>query len=213
MGQSTFIVMLNWTWFCAMQALKHLRLRMSCVRSEMASAQGIMAVTMEHLSQHRSSFMITTHFHKILEIEHVKKIQNIGFYHFGDLQLPGGFQRVVHSASLTYDRKLKPGLGNQLYGIEICQHIMGVGGFATTFIQNALLIVIYSCKMSKQDVSRVIWHWTRFKRWAPQSSRYNGDVVVDRCEICGKITIGYTSYQRTVFCRCIWIYPTRSQES
>jgi DNA mismatch repair protein MutS len=100
-----------------------------CSGTEMESALSIFVASLEHLVSVNSSFLFATHFHEIVyysEIEKMKKKGGIALKHL-----------TVHydaeTGKLVYDRRLKEGPGNALYGLEVCKSLY----LPVTFIDRA----------------------------------------------------------------------------
>lgn len=71
---------------------------------------------------------------------------------------------------LVYERKLKPGTGTNLYGIDVCASL----GFPSEFIQRAKEILIQGPAGDTNN---------EFVK--SRKSRYNSKVYVDVCKLCG----------------------------
>ena len=78
----------------------------------------------------------------------------------------------VENDCLVYDRKLKPGPGDSMYGLEVCKSL----GLPDNFIDRAIDIRLKynpeACGILSQN-----------------KSRYNAKKVKDKCEICGKNSV------------------------
>ena len=140
-----------------------------CSGSEQFSAQSILASTIIELKNQNSNFMLTTHFHRSLEIPEVVNLDNTEFYHFS-------IQYDKDNQSIIYDRKLKKGVGEKLYGIEVCQNIIQNKGFINR---------CFNIRNNIIEESKV----THEKQNLIKTSAYNSSLVVEKCEICNKRNI------------------------
>ena len=87
-----------------------------CSGTEMQSALGIVAAGLEHLHKKQSSFIFATHFHEIVDLEEINKLKRLVFYH---LTVKYNYEKE----ELEYDRKLKEGSGDRVYGLEVCKSL------------------------------------------------------------------------------------------
>jgi DNA mismatch repair ATPase MutS len=90
-----------------------------CSGTEMESALSIFVASLEHLVRKGGNFLFATHFHEIAyypEIEYLIQKGGLMMKHL-----------TVHfdakSGKLIYDRRLKSGPGNALYGLEVCKSL------------------------------------------------------------------------------------------
>jgi hypothetical protein len=90
----------------------------------------------------------------------VKELINIGVYHLAVDTIDG---------KLKYDRKLRVGSGECIYGLEVAKYLIN----DKEFIDDA-----YKIRNELMNIPEYIVQ--------PKNSKYNADVYVDRCEICGK---------------------------
>ena len=85
-----------------------------CSGTESDSALSIFMAGLENLSKTQSSFIFATHFHEIKNYAELKALTNVRLYHMS----------VVYDKKtnkLIYDRKLKNGPGESMYGLEVCK--------------------------------------------------------------------------------------------
>lgn len=135
-----------------------------CRGTEHISGNAIVATTLLKLSDVGSTFVFATHLHELMELEEIQQRDNIKAYHLS----------VEHDESLdrlVYDRELKPGSGERIYGITVAKYIIK----DEDFIKKAL--EIKNKLVNRDPGSSVI---------SVKKSRYNADVVMDRCDMCGK---------------------------
>lgn len=125
-----------------------------CAGTETASATSIVAAGVEHLAEKEAHFLFATHLHELADIV---KTERVAAYHL-----------TVHSdpasQTLIYDRRLKPGCGSPMYGLEVCRGL----------------------DMDSAFLERAFGHRQRyFEGGTAHTSRYNATLVVDACAICG----------------------------
>ena len=87
-----------------------------CSGTESTSALSIFVASLELLHKIKSTFLFATHFHEILEYNEIKELINMKVYHMS----------VVYDKKLNtliYDRKIKEGPGNAMYGLEVCKSL------------------------------------------------------------------------------------------
>ena len=87
-----------------------------CSGTDSSSALSIFSTGLENLHEMKSTFLFATHFHEIVNYEEVKNLDKMKMYHMS----------VIYDKStnkLVYDRKLKLGEGESMYGLEVCKSI------------------------------------------------------------------------------------------
>ena len=131
-----------------------------CRGTEDISGISLVAVTVEELALKKSSFIFTTHLHKLPELEIIKKLDNVKSYHL---------TIDVKDEKIIYLRKLVEGPGNAIYGLEIAKNILKNNNFImkANEIRNDLL-----------DISNNILN--------TETSNYNNDVFIHNCAICNE---------------------------
>lgn len=134
-----------------------------CKGTEHISGNALVASTILKLSQTGSTFIFATHLHEIMQIKKIQELPNVKAFHLG-------VSYDKESDSLIYDRTLKVGSGNQLYGITVAQFIIQDKEFIDTAleIKNDLLETYDSMIGSGK------------------TSKYNSNVLVYKCNNCGK---------------------------
>jgi DNA mismatch repair protein MutS len=161
-GQSTFIV--------EMKELKHILEnadKSSLILSdeltsgtETNSATGIVTSTIKHLLNISTNFIFTTHLHSIMKFTDVIENYYLRVCHFN--------VTIDNDGSIIYDRILRDGSGNHLYGIEIAQSI----GLDKEFIKDAY-------KYRAQEIGNTV------EILLNNRSKYNTRKIIDQCEQCG----------------------------
>jgi DNA mismatch repair ATPase MutS len=90
-----------------------------CSGTEMESALSIFVASLEHLVRKGGNFLFATHFHEIADYPEIESLIQKGGLMLKHL--------TVHfdtkSGKLIYDRRLKSGPGNALYGLEVCKSL------------------------------------------------------------------------------------------
>lgn len=96
-----------------------------CHGTETYSAISLVAASVIHLSNVGASFIFATHLHQLSEIAETKNLKNVRQLHL-----------TVHYDTerdqLIYDRKLKEGPGDSLYGIEVARALKVPVSIVTT---------------------------------------------------------------------------------
>jgi len=88
-----------------------------CRGTEHVSGNAIVASTLIKLSQKNSTFIFATHLHDIVKLPQVKAITNIKAFH-----LSVSFDEK--NDRLLFDRILKEGTGEEIYGITVAKYII-----------------------------------------------------------------------------------------
>lgn len=134
-----------------------------CKGTEHISGNALVASTILKLAQTGSTFIFATHLHEIMQIKRIQELPNVKAFHLG-------VTYDEKSDSLIYDRTLKEGSGNQLYGITVAQFIIHDKEFIDTAleIKNDLLETYDSMVGSGK------------------TSNYNTNVIAYKCNVCNK---------------------------
>lgn len=168
LGHSTFVAEMNEL---------HLILRKSIPRkslilcdeltsgTEIYSATGIVASTIQHFHENNILFIITTHLHLLSKIKEVREAVNI--HHFV-LETEKTTSLLIQDLRIRYNRKLKQSSGPETYGIEIASDM----GLPKDFIRKA-----------NEIRSRIDCQFGTEKK--NKKSRYNKRLFVDKCFKCG----------------------------
>ena len=123
-----------------------------------------MSSAIEYLSAKKCSFLFATHIHELYQLESIKKLENIKIFH-----LSAHFDKEKNY--LVFDRILKQGGGNILYGLEIAKSL----DLPEDFLFKA------------EDIRK---EYTNTKKdiIVPKKSTYNSNVFYSNCSICNKDT-------------------------
>ena len=134
-----------------------------CSGTEICSAISIFVAGISKLHQCRSSFIFATHLHEIVDYEEITGLRFLAIKHL----------EVVYDKEndcLVYDRKLKDGAGNNMYGLEVCKSLS---------LPQDFLDAAYDIRMK--------YHSTKSSSniFSLKTSSYNAKKVVGMCEKCG----------------------------
>jgi DNA mismatch repair protein MutS len=133
-----------------------------CSGTEILSAISIFVSGIQKLQNSKSSFIFATHLHEIVDYEEITNLSTIALKHM----------EVIYDKetdTLVYDRKLRDGPGNNMYGLEVCKSL----NLPKDFLDNA-----YEIRMKYNPESGSIL--------SLKSSSYNSKKIVNICERCKK---------------------------
>ena len=132
-----------------------------CSGTESDSALSIFVTGLEELHKKNCTFLFATHFHEIVNYEEVKSLYKMKLYHM----------TVLYDKSkniLVYDRILKEGPGDSMYGLEVCKSL----NLSDEFLTRAHALRIKYNKMYKSVLEQ-------------NASKYNSNKLKGGpCEIC-----------------------------
>lgn len=131
-----------------------------CRGTETTSALAIVSSTLNKFSKNRTNFIFATHLHKLSEMKVITDLKNIGIYHL---------TVNVTDDKIVYERKLKHGSGESIYGLEVAKHLINDKEF---------IDLAYDIRNELLNIPEYVLQ--------PKSSKYNSELYVDKCEICGK---------------------------
>lgn len=146
-----------------------------CSGTESDSALSIFVSGLEELHKNQSSFMFATHFHEIVKYEEVKNLNKINLYHMEVI-----FDKSTNK--LIYDRKLKEGPGDSMYGLEVCKSL----NLPQNFLDRA-----HELRVKYNNVYKNILDM--------DTSKYNSKKVKGICEMCNNnigTEIHHLEYQK-----------------
>jgi DNA mismatch repair protein MutS len=132
-----------------------------CRGTEHISGNAIVATTIINLAKSLSSFIFATHLHEIPNLQRIKDLKNVKSFHLS-------VDYDAEADTLIYDRKLKEGSGESVYGITVAKHLI----HDKDFIDMAIDI---KNELTKSYDSMI----------SGKKSRYNPEVYVYQCQICG----------------------------
>ncbi len=129
-----------------------------CRGTEYISGLSIVSETILLLSKLKCSFIFASHLHAVSDFDCIKKLENVKSYH---MKIEKGEKNT-----LIYNRQLKEGPGEQIYGLLIAEHIL----HDRDFIEGANKIKNMILK-NKSILT-------------PKHSKYNKNVYMVECAIC-----------------------------
>ena len=131
-----------------------------CSTSESLSSISIVSASIITLSQRDSSFVFASHLHEVQEIDQIKALKNLNVFHMS-------VNYDENTNILTYDRKLKKGKCNSLYGLEVARSLNMPSDF---------LLLCNQIRQSQLNMHQTIV--------STKTSRYSSEIFVDMCTIC-----------------------------
>ena len=131
-----------------------------CSGTETQSALSIFVAGLMDLHEAQSSFIFATHFHEVVDYEEIKALTRLEMKHMAVF-----YDR--ENDCLVYDRTLREGAGDKMYGLEVCKSLH----LPTEFLEKAFKI------RSKyfSDAAPPLNHKT---------TKYNAKKVRGMCEMC-----------------------------
>jgi DNA mismatch repair protein MutS len=132
-----------------------------CSGTESVSAISIFLAGIKQLYDKKSSFIFATHYHEIIQMEEITSLENLSLNHmevFYDKE----------KEKLIYDRKVKKGPGNNMYGLEVCKSLL----LPQDFLELANNI-------------RLKYHPESNSILLKKTSQYNSQKIKNLCENCG----------------------------
>jgi DNA mismatch repair protein MutS len=133
-----------------------------CHGTEQVSGISLVAACLSWLEKRKTKFVFATHLHNLSSMTEVRELKGVRNYHL----------KVIYDENndrLVYKRNLIPGSGNSVYGIEVARAM----GLDKEFIEYANIIRKRYSKNSEKILGN-------------KSSRYNSEVYVKNCEVCGE---------------------------
>ena len=132
-----------------------------CSGTETNSAIAIVSAGILDLIKKKCSFIFATHLHELAEMDRITNINNLKIKHLS-------VKYDSNSKLLLFDRLLKDGSGDSIYGLEVCRSL----DLDNNFIKMANCI--------RQEIlgTNIL---VRNKK-----SKYNKKLIIDKCNICNK---------------------------
>jgi DNA mismatch repair protein MutS len=137
-----------------------------CCGTESASAASIVGASCLHIVKRSASFIFATHLHELSQLDMIADEPRISIWHLG-VSYDQGLDALV------YERRLAPGLGRALYGLEVAQ-AMHLGA---DFMASA-----HSIRRRLQGEPDDIV--------STRTSHFNSRVYMDTCALCKKRLAG-----------------------
>ncbi len=133
-----------------------------CSGTESVSGMAIVAAGIQTLIRRNAAFIFASHLHDLVDLPQVQSLPGLKVYHLSVLYNEA-------SKKLVYYRKLEPGRGNTLYGLEVCKAL----DLDPAFMELAHEIRHHVLKMESNIVSG-------------KKSRYNSKLFKGySCGVCG----------------------------
>jgi DNA mismatch repair protein MutS len=134
-----------------------------CSGTESISATSIFVAGIKQLSEIDCSFIFATHLHEILHYEEITNLTKLSINHMTVM-----YDKELDA--LVYDRKLRDGPGNNMYGLEVCKSL----NLPQAFLECANQI-------------RMKYHPESASILETKQSAYNSKHLKGVCEKCGQI--------------------------
>ncbi len=131
-----------------------------CSGTETTSALSIVSAGLKTLSDLKCSFIFTSHLHQLMDIQIVKSLETLQVYHLK-------IEYNSETETLIYKRKLEPGSGPAIYGLEVCKSL----DLGDDFISLARNVQMELSNIDKTLVN-------------DKKSNYNSDILMDICQVC-----------------------------
>ena len=131
-----------------------------CSGTESISATSIFVAGIQQLCEKESTFIFATHLHEITHYEEILNLKSVVLKHMA----------VVYDREkdlLIYDRKLRDGPGDNMYGLEVCKSLN---------LPDSFLELAHSIRMKYNQVSGSIL--------SLKTSHFNSKKIIGICEIC-----------------------------
>jgi DNA mismatch repair protein MutS len=133
-----------------------------CSGTETQSAISIFVAGIQQLHMRKSSFIFATHLHEIVNYSEINSLKTVSLKHMEVF-----YNKEIDA--LVYDRKLKDGPGNSMYGLEVCKSLN---------LPQHFLDAAYEIRMKYNPESRSIL--------GLNNSHFNSKKIVGMCENCNK---------------------------
>ena len=133
-----------------------------CSGTETVSGLSIVAAGVITLQKLDCSFIFATHLHQLSSMERLNNLDNIKNFHMETI-----FD--TEKGKLIYNRKIKEGSGNAIYGLEVAKAM----DLDKSFITLA------------NEIRKEVLHIDT-KIMSNKTSQYNSKIIMDKCKICSK---------------------------
>jgi len=134
--------------------------------TETLSALAIVSSAIIRLSQLKSKFIFATHLHQLIDVEDIRKLDSLIFLHLG-------VKYDSKNDCLIYDRKLKLGVGDSLYGLEFAKSL---------HIDNLFISKAYEIRESL--IGSVENEIKSLAKNQKKRVKYNKELFISRCALC-----------------------------
>lgn len=130
-----------------------------CKGTENISSLIIVLTMLEMLAKSQTSFISATHLHDLTQVERLKNIKNIKFYHLH-------VEYDEKNNTILYDRTLKEGSGDNFYGLNVAKYLIADDKFM---------------KLAN-EIKKEVFELPDLL--STKQSNYNPDLYMDHCCIC-----------------------------
>ena len=144
-----------------------------CSGTENTSAVSIFVAGIQKMANLRSSFIFATHLHEIVGYDEISELKTLALKHM----------TVVYNREkdcLEYDRKLRDGPGNSMYGLEVCKSL----NLPADFLASAYAI---REKYAGANTTKSTTSMEGRSILSLKTSHYNSRKIMGLCEKCGKL--------------------------
>jgi DNA mismatch repair protein MutS len=131
-----------------------------CSGTESDSALSIFSAGLEILHEKECTFLFATHFHEIVKYDEIKVLDKMKMMHME-------VKYDVKTGALIYDRKLREGPGDSMYGLEVCKSL----NLPYHFLQRA-----HDIRMKYKPENKNVL--------ALETTHFNSKKIVGVCEVC-----------------------------
>lgn len=131
-----------------------------CSGTESDSALSIFSAGLEVLHEKECTFLFATHFHEIIKYDEIKRLNKLKMMHME-------VKYDEQTGALIYDRKLREGPGDSMYGLEVCKSLN---------LPNAFLKRAHDIRMKYKPETKNIL--------AIDPSHFNQKKIGGTCEVC-----------------------------
>ena len=131
-----------------------------CAGTESISALSIFSSAVVKMEERGTSFIFATHLHELCNIKQVTKLEKVKMFHL----------KVIFSPEkdmLVYDRKLTPGNGPAMYGLEVCRAMK---------MEPDFLLLSEEIRKDLMGVKQAVLD--------NKQSKYNSKVYMHQCGVC-----------------------------
>jgi DNA mismatch repair protein MutS len=113
-----------------------------CRGTDWVSGTGVVAATIEILSERNASFIFASHLHKLAEFDRIQSLKNIEFFHL---------TVELKDNDIIYHRELVKGAGSSVYGDIVAKHIINDKNFTEklNYYKNEIVGTSKSSKYNK----------------------------------------------------------------
>jgi len=131
-----------------------------CSGTESDSALSIFTTGLEDLHKKKSTFLFATHFHEVADYDEIKNLKKLILMHMT-------VKYDKKTKKLIYNRKLKEGSGETMYGLEVCKSLN---------IPEEFLVRAHAIRIKYKKINDNIL--------INNESKYNKKKIKNKCYMC-----------------------------